>query len=268
MPRRAGQGRVQHTRHFGPGLQPSRHFERGLFLLRQPHAHGTQPTQGQPAIIRAGILSQPAGSREQRLPVRLGIHRDAADQDIRMPGRIFRRCLDRDVDAVLERLEVMDAPGVVHHHLRPGGMRHLGQRRHVLHLEGVTAGALRIHNRSVRPHQPGQARPVDYRVIECRLDTEPGQHTLGEGARRPVHTVRHQHVIAGFQERQQRRRHRGEAGADDRAFRAALDLGDDIFQRPMRGTAGGAVGHHPLAAHAGDPLALCHGWIEHCGAAQ
>ncbi len=269
---------MQHPGHLRPRRQPARHLQPGLLLVRQPHPHGAQAAQGQPAIVRAGILAQPARAGVQRVPVRGAVHRDAADQDVGVPGRVFGRRLDRDIDAVPERLEVMDPPGVVHHHLdAPGGlprramrmrMRRARDRRDVLHLEGVAARAFGVHDRGVRAQQRGDAGPVDQRIVETRLDAEPLQHALGEIARRAVDAVRHQQVVAGLQERQQRRGHRGEAGADDGAARAALDLGDDVLQRPMRGTAAQPIGQHALAAHPAQPLALGDGGIQHGGAAQ
>ena len=83
-----------------------------------------------------------------------------------------------------ERLEVMDAPGVIQHHFNlPRAtirMRRTGDRRNILHLEGVAAGALRIHHRGIRPHQRGDAGTIDQRIVERRLDTKPFQHALGE----------------------------------------------------------------------------------------
>ena len=204
----------------------------------------------------------------QPLPVVLAVHRHAADQDVRVAGRILGRRLDRDIDAALERLEVMDAPGVVHHHFCPTRMRRLGDRRDVLHFEGVAAGAFRIDDRGVRPHQCSNAVAVDLRVVEGGFDSELLQHALCEVARRAVDRVRHQHVITRFQERQQRRGHRGQAGADDGAARAALHFSDHVLQRPMRRAAAEPVGQHPLPAHAAQPPALGDRRIQHGGAAQ
>ncbi len=171
-----------------------------------------------------------------------------------------------------ERLKVMDAPGVIQHHFdvprTAMRMRRAGDRRNVLDLEGVAAGAFGEDDRGVRPHQRGDAGAIDQWIIENRLDTKPFQHALGEIARRTIDAVGHQAVIAGLQERQQRRGHRGEAGADDGAVRAALDLGDDVFQRPVRRAAAKPIGQHTLAAHSGEAFALGDGWRQHGGPTQ
>ena len=171
---------MQHARHLRPPRQPVRDLDPGIHLRRQPHAHRAHAAQRQPHIVRAGILPQPARRREQRLPVRVAVHRDRADQNVRVPRWIFRRRLDRHIDAVGERLEVMDAPGVVHQHLdaarRAMRMRRASDRRHVLHLERMAAGAFDKHHARVRPQQRGDAGLVDFRTIECRLDAETLQH--------------------------------------------------------------------------------------------
>jgi len=255
---------MQHSCHLGPIAEPACHFQTGFLLLREPHAHRAHPAQRHPAIVGAGILAQPARARVQRGPVLVAVHRDAADQDIGVPGWIFGRRLDRDIDAMPERLEVMDAPRVVQHHLDfarnlPRAairMRRACDGRNILHLERVAAGAFRIDDGGIGPHQRGDAGAIDQRIVERRLDTKPFEHALGEIARWAIDAVGHQAVIAGLQKRQQRGGHRGKAGADDGAACAALDLGDDVFQRPVRRAAAKPIIQHTLAAHSRQAFAL------------
>ena len=141
-------------------------------------------------------------------------------------------------------------------------------RRDVLHLEGVAAGALGIYNRGVRPHQLGDAGLVDHRIVERRLHAVALQHTVGEVARRTVHAVRHQAVIAGLEERQQRRRHRREARADDGAACAAFDLGDHVLQRPVRLRSAETIGQHAFATLRLERAPFRDRRIQHGGAAQ
>ena len=79
-----------------------RHLQCRLHLRLQPHRHGPHAAQGQPAIIRAGILAEFASRRMQGLPVVFAVHRNGADQHIGVPSGIFGRSLDRNIDAMLE----------------------------------------------------------------------------------------------------------------------------------------------------------------------
>ncbi len=259
---------MQHLLHLRAPAQPVRHLDRRVHLLCEPHAHRAHAAQRQPAIVRTGILSQPARRRMQPFPVLGRVHRDAADQNVRVPSRIFRRRLDRHIDAVFERLEMMDAPGVVHQHFCAARMRCTGDRRNVLHLEGMAARAFGVNDLGVRSHETGNPRLVDHRIVERRLDAEALQKSLGEVARRAVHRIRHQAMLARVQERQQRRGHRGQSRTHDRAARAAFDLGDHVLQRPMGLGPAQAVGQHTLAAPRGHGTPFRHRRIQHGRAAQ
>ena len=79
---------------------------------------------------------------------------DSAEHRVGMAADVFGRGVDRHVDAVLERAEqVGRAPGVVHQHLGAVAVRHRGDRRDVLHLEGQRARQFAIDDLGVGPHQ-------------------------------------------------------------------------------------------------------------------
>ena len=81
--------------------------------------HGAHAAQRQPAIVRAGVLAQRRAALRARVSQSSSLFTViAADQDVGVAGRVFRHRLDRHVHAMPERLEVVDAPGVVHQHLR------------------------------------------------------------------------------------------------------------------------------------------------------
>jgi hypothetical protein len=266
--RRARQARMQHLLHLGPPAQPVRHLDRGIHLLRQSHAQRAHAAQCQPAIVRTGILSQPARRRVQPLPVLGRVHGDAADQNVRVPGRILCRCLDRHIDAVFERLEVMDAPGVVHQHFRTPRMRRTRDRGNILHFKSVAARTLGINDLGVRPHQVGNPRLVDHRIVERGLNAKALQEALGEVARRAVHRIRHQAMLARIQERQQRRGHRSQSRTYDGAARAAFDLGDHVLERPMRLGPAQPVAQHTFAAPRRHGTPFRNRRIQHGRAAQ
>jgi hypothetical protein len=115
-----------------------------------------------------------------------------------MPGEVFGCRLDGYIHAVRKGLEVVDAPGVVHEHLGPSGMRRAGDGRHILHLKRVAAGAFGVDHLGVRAHQRGDAGLVDLGQVERCFDAEVVQHSGGEVAGRSVDVVGHQHVVAGF----------------------------------------------------------------------
>jgi hypothetical protein len=74
---------------------------------------------------------------------------------------------------------------------------------------------------------------------------------MHEVARRLVHAVRHQHVVAGLQVRQQHHADGRQArGKEPRAVRA-FELADRVFEREGGGRAACAVAEDALVAAAG-----------------
>ena len=86
--------------------------------------------QREPAIVRARRTGRAARETACRRCQSSSVFVvTLPSRDVGMSADVFRQRLDRHVDAVLERLEEVDAPGVVHHHLgtashaRPGRWR-------------------------------------------------------------------------------------------------------------------------------------------------
>ena len=185
-----------------------------------------------------------------------------------MPAHILGQRLDRDIDAVAEGLEVVDAPGIVHQHLGPAGMCDGGECRDVLHFEGMAAGALGVEHARVRAEQRGDRFTRDGGVVIGGLDAEALHHALGKVARGAIGAIEHQAVVAGTQIGQQRHGHGGKPGAEDGAARAALDLGDHVLEHVVGRPALRAVGHHLVEPALGGLAARFAGGVQHGGAAM
>ena len=170
------------------------------------------------------------------------IRGDGAEHRVGMADDVLGRRLNRHVDAVLERPEVERArPGVVHQQpqLALGGDAR--DRRDVLHLEGLRAGAFGEDEARVGAHEIGDAG-ADQRIVVRRLDAELRQHVVAELARRLIDAIDHENMVAGLDE--------GEDGRADglisrrrqRRRGAALDLGDGLLERLDGRRRGAAVG--------------------------
>ncbi|GAS34490.1 hypothetical protein NGUA31_03840 [Salmonella enterica] len=59
VPRRAGQGRVQHLRHLGPVDQPLRHLARSHIVRGVPQGHAGQAAQHHLDVIEPNPDAQP-----------------------------------------------------------------------------------------------------------------------------------------------------------------------------------------------------------------
>jgi hypothetical protein len=99
-------------------------------------------------------------------------------------------------------------PGVVHEHDRAVPVRRRGDRRDVLHLEGLRTRGLGEHRRRVRPQQRLDAG-AERRVVIGRRDAEGLEHAVAELARRPVDRIRYEEVVAGLEAGHQGERDRG-----------------------------------------------------------
>ena len=163
-----------------------------------------------------------------------------------MPADIFRQRLDRNIHAMLEGHEVMNAPGIVHHHHAARRMRRARNSRHILHFECVAAGALRIDHLSIGADERTNTGLINQRIVIGGLNSPILQQPIADITRRAIGGIRHQAMIAGLQIRHQRHRHRRQTRAHQYAARAAFNFRNHIFQSILRGTAGGAVSHHAV----------------------
>ena len=163
-----------------------------------------------------------------------------------MPADIFCQRLDRNIHTMLEGHEVMNAPGIVHHHHAAGGMRGPRNGRHILHFECVAARAFGIDHLGIGTDERTNTSLINQRIVIGGLNPPILQQAIADIARRAVSGIRHQAMIAGFQIGHQRYCHRRQARTDQHAARAAFNFRNHIFQSILRGTAGGAVGHHAV----------------------
>ncbi len=251
-----GQRRIEHARNLGPGLQPAGDRQRVSLVAFEPHAQGAQSAQGEVDVVRPGAMTDIGGHRAHLFVHLLGGD-DGAEHHVGMADDVFGGGVDRHVDAVLKRRkQPRRGPGVVHQHRGAAVVRYRRNRRHVLHLEGQRARRFDIDDFGVGPHQPGDAL-ADQRVVIGRLDTAAGQHIVAEIARRPVHRIDHQHVVAGLQARLQRGGDRRQPGGHQHRAIAAFDRRHRFFEGKGRRRAEQAVADHvePLAGRAlGLPL--------------
>src|SRR5262249_1987374 len=117
-------------------------------------------------------------------------------------------------------------------------------------------------------HQPRDASLIDHRVIIGRLYAIALQYAVAEAPSRAIASVGHAQMIATLEESKQRCGDCGKARAHDGTARAALNLGDDIFQRPVRLGATKTVGQQPLVTPSRERSAFCDRRIQDGRAAQ
>ena len=241
--------RVQHARHAWLAFQPARRC-RARSAGAAPAARPSCAGRAAPGRRRRARRSSPSVMKVScSFSQQAVVGRDGAEQHVGMAGRIFRRGVDRDVDAMVERAEIeRRRPGVVHHDDRAACMRGLGDRRNVLHLERVGARRFGEHDLGVRLHQRGDAG-ADMRVVILDLDAEPLQHRVGEIAGRddrPKSTI--SRWSPADRKAEQRHGDRRQARRDDDRAGRAFQRVDRLGQRVGGRRAARAVGVFLLRA--------------------
>jgi len=128
-----------------------------------------------------------------------------------MAHDIFGGGLDRDVDAMGERLEVEGrCPRIVQDDHRAGSVRGFHDRRNVLHLEGLRARRLGEHDPCLLGDEALDTCP-DQGVVIDGGDAEPLQHIVAEAPVRAIDGVSDKNFVARRHEGKQRRRDGGKA---------------------------------------------------------
>ena len=211
-------------------LQPAGEDQPVLLMLAEPHGQGAQAAEREIDVVRPAIGAEIGGGLADPGPQLLP-GRDGAHHHVGMADDVFRRRLDRNVDAVLERLvEDAGAPGVVDDHDRARRVRRFGDGRHVGHFEGEGARRLDIDDPRALIDQFGDAA-ADQGIEIGGLDAEPAEEAVAEAPRGAVDVVRHQDTVAGLDEGEDGGVDRGQAGAEADRPVAALDRRDRLLQR-------------------------------------
>ena len=199
------------------------------------------PREREIDVVRPGAHAEQADAFGDQRPCRC-IGRDRAEHDVGMTADIFGGGLHADVDALLQRAVIeRRRPGVVVDDERAPRMRDRGDRGDVRHFERLRARRLDQHRPGVRLEQRLDAG-ADQGIEIGGLDAIAGQQAVAEIPRRPVDVVADQKMIAGFQDRQQRRADRRQAGRrqPDAGALRAFERHQHVLQRPR--------GRRPVAA--------------------
>ena len=172
--------------------------------------------------------------------------------------------IDRDVDAVIERLEEQRrGPGVVHDHPRAALVRGRRDGRDVLHLEGERARRFDIDDLGARAHQ-GRDIGAQVRVVIGGLDAEALEEGVAEASGRRIGAVGHQQVVAGLEEGQHGNRDRGQPRGVDHGSVRAFDRGKRLLEG-IGGRRAVAPVAHALIGRSGCGLERREGREQHGG---
>ncbi len=224
-----GERGVKHALDLRARLEPARQLQRVPMVPLEPNREGAQPAERLIAVVRRDVAAEIVHAVAQPRIMLLG-HGDDAHHQVRVPADVLGGCVDRDVEAVPERLEVQPArPGVIQHAQHAALSGHPRDGRDVLHFEGERARQLQEEDPGVRPDQ-GFDPGADQRVVVGRLDAEARQHAVAELAGRRVGGIDHQQVVAGGEEGHQGLRDRGLARAGDDRTMGAVQGGDRILE--------------------------------------
>src|SRR5262245_12914486 len=120
--RTAFQRRMEYAGDFGALGKPARDLQPRLMVLRKPHPHGAQPAQAEIDVVRTDAKAERMHRLAQTLP-RCAVGRYGAEHHVGMAADIFGGGLDRQIDALVEGVEVeRTRPGIVHQHHRAFGV--------------------------------------------------------------------------------------------------------------------------------------------------
>ncbi len=230
----APQPGIVYVRHGRMALQGARQAQRRLVLPLHAHLERLQAAVQQEAGMRIERPAQVIQLALDRAHEVLAPDHGAAD-DVGMAVEVLRAAVQAQVEAALERAEVHRArEGVVDDGDEPAPPAEAHDLLEVRESEQGIAQTLHVEGLGVGPQgrRPG---PRLAAVDEGAGDPE-GRQVLGDQVvRAAVEAVLHDEVIAGRQQRQQRRRDRGHAAGRDESGLAAFDGGELLMKSEMIG---------------------------------
>ena len=175
-------------------------------MLTQAHAQGAQAAAGHIGGIGVQHLPHQIGILTQLRPAARVRHR-SADHGVRMADQVFGACLNRNIDAKIQRFEQDPR--------RPG----------------VIDGARRFqeHHAGLRPNKLGNIG-ANEGIEPAGGDAEFSENFGTKILAWLIGGIGHQHMVALFDERQDGVGHRGRATGEEGAAGAAFQLAHRFLQ--------------------------------------
>jgi hypothetical protein len=205
------------------GLQPFRQHQRVLAVRPHAQMQGLQPAQGQEAV-EGPLHGADRVLQEGHLLGQFGIaadHRHAADH-IGVAIEVFGGRVHHDIGAVFQRaLQDRGSEGVVGHHQQAMPFRDRAHRPQVDDLQHRVGRGLDPDHAGIRPDrglERGRVGQID--ETEVQSCTAPA-HALEQAEGAAVDIVHADHMAAGVQQLQDRRR-RGQPGGEGKTAAAAF----------------------------------------------
>ena len=203
-------------------------------MLTQAHAQGAQAAAGHIGGIGVQHLSHQIGILTQLRPAARVRHR-SADHGVGMADQVFGTCLNRNIDAKIQRFEQDPRrPGVIDHDNRfRGDLTHGGDNRwHIMHFHGDGARRFKEHHAGLRPNKLGNIG-ANEGIEPAGGDAEFSENFGTKILAWLIGGIGHQHMVALFDERQDGVGHRGRATGEEGAAGAAFQLAHRFLQREM-----------------------------------
>ncbi len=228
------EARVVHHLDVRCGLERLRDGESVGAVTLHPTGQGPQPAQHQPRV-------EGRGDRPEDVPdmfdLRGRLAALAQDQraalHVAVSAKVLRRGVQDGVGAQLERpLERRRCEGPVHDQLRADPLRDRRQSRQIHDLHQRVRRRLRPDQPRVRLQGFAHAREIGH-VERGRFHSPARQELLRDRAEAVVDVIREDHVGSG-REGLQIRCAGSEARSEHQRGRAALDLGQGLFQPRLR----------------------------------
>ena len=238
----ARHGRMQQPQHLRPLLEPPRDLKPRAVVSFEPHCQCAQSAKAEINVVGADAqAAQPHVVLE--VADGPGVGRNRSDHHVGVAADIFGAGLDREINAEIKRPVIERArPGIVHQHNRALGMGGVGDGGNILHLETQRARRFEKHGTGVLAHERCNRGPGE--GIEIRRGHAiAGQDLVTKTARRPVHAISDEDMVAGVNYRQQCRRNSRKTRWQQRYARAlrSFELLQRDFERLGRWRAAAAI---------------------------